>query len=257
MSYYVGIDMGSCYCKCVIIKDNNIEVKSINQIEGNPKEASKNVMNKALGTLNLKFKNIKNCVSIGRNRKKIPYKNKEESEIKCIAKGVIKLIPSIRTIVDLGSLTNKAIKLNSNGKVIDYVINDKCASGSGMFLELVAKALEMDITEVGKNAGKSENPLSITSQCSIFAESEVIYLVNEGENENDIAAGVSNSIASRTYSLLKRVNMEKEIILTGGVANNSQIRRKLEERLEFKLKNPSIDPIFIAAYGAALYASEI
>jgi len=257
MSYYVGLDVGSCYCKCIIINEGEIKVKSISLIESSPEIASKKVLNEALASLNLKMKKIKKIVSIGRNKKKVPFKNHGESEIKCIARGVKKVIPSVNTIVDLGALTNKAIKLDSKGKVLDYVINDKCASGSGMFLELVARALEMDIKELGKSATLSKNPLSITNQCSIFAESEVIYLVNEGKNDLDIAAGVSNSIASRIFTLLLKVKMEKDITLTGGVANNEQISKALEDRLQFKLKNFSIDPIYIGAYGAALFASEM
>ncbi|MHA1270874.1 MAG: acyl-CoA dehydratase activase [Candidatus Helarchaeota archaeon] len=257
MTYYAGIDIGSCYCKCVIIDDNEIKAKSVFPIEGSPKVASKNAIDSVLGELKLKIKNLKNIVGIGRNQKKVPFKIIESSEIKCIAKGAVEFIPSLKTIVDLGALTNKAIKLNSNKKVIDYVINDKCASGSGMFLELVANALEMSINEIGEKAKLSQSPLTITSQCSIFAESEVIYLVNEGKSALDIAAGVSNSIANRVYSLLKKVGMEKDITVTGGVANNQQIISKLEERLGHALKRISIDPIFIAAYGAALFAKEI
>ena len=257
MSYFAGLDVGSCYCKCIVIASDKIVGKSIYPIEGSPIDASKKVINEAINPLGLKIKKLESIVSIGRNRKKIPFDTLEESEIKCIARGARGFVPTLKTIVDLGALTNKAIKLNSNGTVIDYVINDKCASGSGMFLELVAKALEMEtIEELGEKATQSTNPIAITSQCSIFAESEVIYLVNEGKNELDIAAGVSNSIANRIFSLLKRVQMEKDVILTGGVANNEQIKTKLEDRLQFKLKTLPINPIFIAAYGTALYAKE-
>ncbi|MHA1230597.1 MAG: BadF/BadG/BcrA/BcrD ATPase family protein [Candidatus Helarchaeota archaeon] len=145
MAYYVGLDVGSCYCKCVVIddqKNNEILSTAITSIEGSPKDASKKVVDAALSTSKIKLKNVSKIVSVGRNRKKVPFNNEEGSEIKCIAKGALKFIPSIRTVVDLGALTNKAIKINSKGRVIDYVVNDKCASGSGIFLELVAKALQ-------------------------------------------------------------------------------------------------------------------
>ena len=167
-------------------------------------------------------------------------------------------MPSVRTIIDVGGFTNKAIKLNSDGKVMDYVINARCASGSGYFLELVSRALELkDISELTKIAQQSKNPLSITSNCSIFAESEVIYLVNEGKNDFDIAAGVCNSIASRLISLLKKLNYENDVVLTGGVAKITQIKLNLEERLDIKLKELPIDPIFIAAHGAAQHARQL
>ncbi len=254
--YSVGVDLGSSYCKCVVINDGEIKTKVINAIKGDPQSISKKIIKDILSSLKIKEKEIK-FVTTGRNRKKFPFKNEERTEVLCIAKGSYDLIPSIRTMVDMGALTNKAIKINDNGKVMEYVINDKCASGSGMFLELVAKALEMNISELGERATAAKNPLTITSQCSIFGESEVIYLVNEGKDELDIAAGVCNSIGGQVYSLLKRVRMEEDVALVGGVANNSQIRRNVEQRLEIPIKTFSINPSYVAAYGAALYATDL
>jgi predicted CoA-substrate-specific enzyme activase len=255
--YFGGIDIGSAYAKCVILNGMDIVAKTVYPVEGDPKQVSESAVKGALAPLKVKPKQVKKFVVTGRNRKKFPYKNEVMTEVTCIAKGVHNLIPSVMTIIDLGAITNKAIKLNTKGKVMEYVINDKCASGSGMFLELVAKALEMGISDLGRQAALSKSPLAITNQCSIFAESEVIYLVNEGKAEIDIAAGVCNSIAGNVYSLLKRVRMEKDVALTGGVANNEQIQRNLEHRLGFELKHFSFDPAYVVAYGAALFASEI
>jgi len=254
--YFAGVDIGSSYCKCVILNESEIEAKAINAIEGDPQRISTKMLKSILSSLKIKEKEVKFIVT-GRNRKKFPFKNEEKTEVLCIAKGSFDLLPSVRTMVDMGALTNKAIKINDNGKVMEYVINDKCASGSGMFLELVAKALEMDISELGENASLSKSPLTITSQCSIFGESEVIYLVNEGESELDITAGVCNSIGGQVYSLLKRIRMEEDVALVGGVANNSQIRRNLEQRLDLPLKQFQINPSYVAAYGAALYAKDL
>ena len=254
--FVAGVDLGSGYCKCVILKDNDIVAKAMYPIEGDPQRISKKMMNEMFSSLKVKANGVK-IVCTGRNRKKLTLKNQEMPEITCIANGAYKLIPSVRTIVDVGALTNKVIKINSEGRVMDYVINDKCASGSGMFLELVAKALEVDISKLGELAAQSNNPLTITNQCSIFGESEVIYLVNEGKNESDIAAGVCNSIAGQLFSLLKRINMEEDVTLVGGVAHNVQIRRNLEHRLNLTLKTFPLDPFYIGAYGAALYASEM
>lgn len=255
--YYAGVDLGSAYLKCIILKEKDIVARSIYPIEGNPLNTAKTTTKEMLSQLNIKEKQVKQYVTTGRNRKKFPYRNKEMTEVLCIAKGAFDLIPTIRTIIDLGAITNKAIKLNDKGKVMEYVINDKCASGSGLFLELVAKALEMEIDELGSNATHSKNPISITNQCTIFAESEVIYLVNEGQPEIDIAAGVCNSIGGNLYSLIKRVRLEADIALTGGVANNEQIANNVEERLGMLLKKFPINPSYIAAYGAALYAREL
>lgn len=249
--------MGSGYCKCVILSKKEIVAKALAPVAGNPQLISRKIIIETLASLKLNEKNVKKFICTGRNRKKFPFKNEEMTEIMCIAKGACQLVPSVRTIVDIGALTNKIIKIDSDKRVMDYIINDKCASGSGMFLELVAKALEIDISELGEKAALSNDPLSITNQCSIFGESEVIYLVNEGKNEADIAAGVCNSIAGQIFSLLKRINMEEDVMLVGGVATNIQIQRNLEERLNLTLKTSPLDPFYIAAYGAALYASEM
>ena len=256
--YFAGIDAGSTYLKCIILDEDVIKAKVIQPIEGNPMNASKMALKKALSPLKLKEKNIKNILTTGRNRQKISVDGKDVTEILSISKGIFTLLPSVRTVVDIGGFTNKAIKLNSAGKVMDYVINDRCASGSGYFLELVTKALELEnISKLSEIAQLSKNPLPITSNCSIFAESEVIYLVNEGKKDTDIAAGVCNSIASRLISLLKKLNYEDDVVLTGGVANINQIKLNLQERLKFTLKEFPIDPIFIGAHGAAQYAREL
>ncbi|MHA1276712.1 MAG: acyl-CoA dehydratase activase [Candidatus Helarchaeota archaeon] len=255
--YFCGCDIGSAYCKCVILNNKEVAAKITYPIEGDPQRISEKAVKAALEPLRVKTKQVEKFIVTGRNRKKFPYKNEGMTEITCIAKGAYNLIPTIRTIIDLGAITNKAIKISAKGRVMEYVINDKCASGSGMFLELVSNALEMGVEDLGMQAALSTNPLSITNQCTIFAESEVIYLVNEGKNEVDIAAGVCNSIAGNIYSLLKRVRMEREVALTGGVANNEQIKRNLEGRLGFELVSFPFDPSYVAAYGAALFATEI
>ncbi len=256
--YYAGIDAGSTYLKCVVLEEDVIKATIIQPIEGNPTNASKIALKKAFSSLGIKKKNIKNILTTGRNRKKISIERNDVTEILSISKGIFTLLPSVRTIIDIGGFTNKAIKLNSNGKVMDYVINDRCASGSGYFLELVTKALELNnISKLSEIAKQSKNPLPITSNCSIFAESEVIYLVNEGKNDTDIAAGVCNSIASRLISLLKKLNYEDDVVLTGGVANITQIKHNLQERLNITLKELPIDPIFIGAHGAAQFAREL
>ncbi len=258
--YYAGIDSGSSYCKCVLIGQDGASVLGcgIAAVEADPKNSAKSAIDRALAGAGLKkIKKIKRIALTGRNKKKLPYKQSQEfPTMTCVGKGVFALDPRVRTIVDVGGFTNKAIKLNASGKVMEYVINDKCASGSGFFTELVAKALETEVSNLGTLALASENPVPVTAQCSIFAESEVIYLVNEGKEDRDIAAGVCNSIANRIFSLLKRVKMEPETALVGGVANNEGIRAGVESRLEAPLAKLEMDPTFIPAFGAALIARD-
>ncbi|MHA1733240.1 MAG: acyl-CoA dehydratase activase [Promethearchaeota archaeon] len=256
VAHYAGIDSGSSYCKCVVVGDDGIEGKGIVPVEANVRESAKKSVSLALGEAGLKKpRQLEKIVVTGRNQKKVPFKGcVEYPSMTCAAKAVFELDPAVRTIVDVGGFTNKAIKLSPEGKVMEYVVNDKCASGSGFFTELVAKALETDVASLGALALKSDAPVQVTAQCSIFAESEVIYLVNEGKADVDIAAGVCNSIANRIFSLLKRVKMEREVALAGGVANNTGIRAGLEARLGFPVVGFDINPTFVPAYGAALIA---
>lgn len=257
--YFAGVDSGSTYCKCVIVDDASDEIrgKGIERVEADVRATAKSAMEHALAEAGVKkAKRLKQIVVTGRNQKKVPFKKTDFPTMTCVGKGAFTMNPAVRTIIDVGGFTNKAVKLSDSGKVMEYVVNDRCASGSGYFLELVAKALETDVDHLGKMGLESSKPVSVTAQCSIFAESEVIYLINEGEEDTDVVAGVSRSIANRCFSILKRVKMEREIALTGGVANSESIRKFLEVRLGHETTTFPIDPIYMSAYGGALIARD-
>lgn len=257
--FFAGIDSGSVNCKAVIINnDEEIIGTGIVPIQADPRNAAQIALYKALSVANIKKqKQISKIAAVGRNQKKIKFKNKQMSTVSSIARSVFKFNEDVRTIVDLGGFTNIAMKMNDKGKVMDYVVNDKCAAGSGFFLGQVSEALELDLGDLGRTALQSTNPIPITSQCSIFAESEVIYLVNEGKSDVDIAGGVCKSIERRIFSLLKRIKVEKEVVLTGGVANNEAIRHNIGESIGYPtIALDAIDPIYCAAHGGALLAKE-
>ena len=174
------------------------------------------------------------------------------TEISCHGRGAHYFNPDVRTILDIGGQDSKAIRLNENGEVVDFVMNDKCAAGTGRFLEMMARTLEMDISEMGPESLKWKEDIDISSMCSVFAESEVISLIALNKEKADIAHGLHKAIANKSYSLLKRVGLNETFMMTGGVAKNPGVVKAVEEKLGSKLficKEPEI----VGALGAALF----
>jgi len=258
-NYFAGIDVGSTFCKAVIINagDNSIAARSFSPIKGDPEKASLTCLkdlSKKVKTSSRKLK--KKSLATGLNADKISIKEKE-SEITCIGRGSYELNPELDIVVDVGSFSMKALKLGEKGKITDFMKNYRCAAGSGVLLELVAEGLELKITELAEIAEQSTEPIPISSQCSIFAESEVISYKNEGANIPDLIAGVCNSVAGRIYPLVKMLDKEaKNVAFSGGVAKNKWIVQNLEERLELRLNQLPLEPEYVGAYGAALIAKE-
>lgn len=180
------------------------------------------------------------------------------TEITCHALGAHYMHTDTRTVIDIGGQDSKTIKVNHNdGKVIDFIMNDKCAAGTGRFLEKVAQILDLSLDEMGEAVLKSENPSEISSQCVVFAESEVISLRATGSLKEDIAYGIHLATARRVQSLLKRTGFEKDILFTGGVSNNKGMKRALEEVIGEKLADTKFDTTYAGALGAAITAYQM
>ncbi|MHA1784909.1 MAG: acyl-CoA dehydratase activase [Candidatus Helarchaeota archaeon] len=259
--YFAGVDVGSLAGKVVILKweDGNkpeIVGKSITVSRVIPQKTARIAYQEALDNASINKDDVKYIIGTGYGRIKIPFASTNISEIACHGKGANWCIPSVRTIVDIGGQDSKVIKVDENGKLVDFGMNDKCAAGTGRFLEVMAKALETKLEDMGEIALKSKRPCTITAQCGIFAETEVISLIAEGKNVVDIIAGLHDSIASRILSLVNRVGLELDIVMTGGVAKNVGVIAALEKKLGVELKKFSIDPQLIGALGAALFAKE-
>ena len=257
ISYYLGVDVGTAYVKTVLLEDDKIIARTLGGVEGNPGGAGKDAIKKTAEKAGLKEKKIKKyVVGTGIGIKKCPFIKEQLPDMVCIAKGVLNLINSARTIIDVGALSIKSISIaDGKGKIKDYSVNDRCAGGSGMFLELVSKALEMSLDEISKKPLKTDDIHIITSQCSIFAESEVIYLKNEGFDKVKIAGGVNDSVAGRALSISRKLDMDPDVIISGGVAKNDHFVKRLSDRLGIELKKVD-DPQYVGAYGAALIAKE-
>lgn len=250
-----GCDVGSLTGKAVILNDGEIISSAIILRTVRPEETARAVLDQALGQANLKAEAIRYLVGTGYGRTKIPFADANVSEITCHGKGAHWLMPSIRTILDIGGQDSKVISLDAEGFVADFVMNDKCAAGTGRFLEGVARALEIKLEELGALSLKSNAPSQISSQCSVFAESEVVTLLADGVDIADIVAGVHKAIASRLISMVKKVGVKPDLTITGGVAKNVGMVAFLEEGLGDIAKLPQ-DPQLIGAIGAAVLARE-
>jgi predicted CoA-substrate-specific enzyme activase len=194
-------------------------------------------------------------VSTGYGRVSIGFANENVTEISCHGKGAHYFNPNIRTILDIGGQDSKAIKLNEQGEVIDFVMNDKCAAGTGRFLEMMARTLEIDISELGPISLEWKEDIDISSMCSVFAESEVISLIALNKEKCDIAHGIHKAIAGKAYSLMKRVGLEGEFMMTGGVAKNPGVVKAVEDKIGESLFICE-EPEIVGALGAALFAME-
>ncbi len=259
--YTAGVDIGSLAGKAVILE---YEEGSKEKIVGNatvvsrviPQKTAREVYDQAIEIAGIKKEDVKFIVGTGYGRVKVPFANTNISEIACHGRGAHWCVPSVRTIIDIGGQDSKVIRVDENGKLRDFGMNDKCAAGTGRFLEVMAKALETKLVDMGKISLESTNPCLITAQCGIFAETEVISLIAEGRQVKDIIAGLHNSIASRILSLVNRIGLDLDITMTGGVAKNIGVVKALEEKLNVKLKQIEIDPQIIGALGASIFAKE-
>lgn len=252
-----GCDIGSLTAKAVIMENGNILSQAVIRARTRPADSANEVMQMALDKANLSMDDIAFVVGTGYGREQIPFVDSVESEISCHAKGAWHAMPSVRMIIDIGGQDAKATRLNDSGQVARYIYNDKCASGTGRFLEIMADALEVPLEKLGELSAQSTEKLSISNQCVIFAETEVISLVNEGKETADILNALHHSLAKRVASLAKSIEVAEDVMMTGGVAKNSGVFNALSEALNVEMKSlDSIDPQIMGAMGAALFARE-
>lgn len=251
---FAGIDVGSLTAKAAVIGKGGIVSYSIADTGANPQKAGETVFDRVLREAGCRREEIRYIVGTGYGRVSLPFVNSTVTELTCHARGAHYLDPSIRTVIDIGGQDSKVIKLNTDGSMSDFLMNDKCAAGTGRFLEVMARALEVDLEELGQFSLRSRKPCSINSTCTVFAESEVVSLSASGEEKEDIAAGLHHAIAKRVGNMAKRLGIEENIVFVGGVAKNVGVRKTLEDFLEVHFTPLSEDPQIIGALGAALLA---
>jgi predicted CoA-substrate-specific enzyme activase len=251
-----GIDIGSSTTKTVILDGNSkVVAHSILPTGTNSKKAAEISLEKAISSIGLQISAIGCTVSTGIGRGISQFGHYKITEITCHGRGVNFLFPDTRTVIDIGGHDSKVIKINGSGKVLNFVMNDSCAAGSGRFLEVMARALEVDLSEMGELSLSSENAAPIDNTCIVFAETEVISLIANGYDKLDIIAGLHWSIAKRVIMLIRRLGIEETIAMTGGVAKNIGIVKAIENMLGSVLFIPE-EPQITGALGAALIANE-
>jgi len=252
-----GCDVGSTTGKAVIIKDHTIAAYTIIECKPKPEETARLAIDEVMRKVGLSsLEELDYVVGTGYGRLKIAFANDNISEITCHGVGAHWLCNSVRTIIDIGGQDLKAIGLDNNGRVADFIMNDKCAAGTGRFLENQARVLGLTLEELAAISLKATKPAVISSQCSVFAESEVITLLNDGVEIASIANGIHDSIASRLVTMVRKVGAKPDITVAGGCAKNVGLIDILEKRLDTQIVKLPEDPQVIGAIGAALLAAE-
>lgn len=257
--FFLGIDIGSLSCDAVIIDaDGNSLTHSVVPTGARNLEAIQRARDEVLRAANLSEADVAATVSTGYGRDRVSDRLAAVTEITCHGRGVAALLPGTQVLIDIGGQDSKAIRLDAAGRVSDFAMNDKCAAGTGRFLEAMARALQLDIEELAQRDQGSGKGLTLSSMCTVFAESEVVSLIAEGEETCEIVAGLNRSIASRTVSLVKRVAADLsglKVAMSGGVARNGGVVRALERALGCTVAVPPA-PDTVGALGAALIARD-
>lgn len=255
MIYGAGVDVGSTQTKAVLVDESRkIVGRSLIPTGAHVVKAATEAYRYALDESGIEEAAVAYVIGTGYGRYKVEFGDAQVTEICCHARGAAEMFPATRTVLDMGGQDTKAIRV-SNGDVLDFCMNDKCAAGTGRFLQSAAAALGIPLDELGARALAGTRPIEITTTCTVFAESEVLSWLAKGKKIEDILAGVHRSIASRSIALLRRVGIEEQITFTGGVARNPAMIRVLNELLGTKL-NVSEESHFMGALGAALFALE-
>ncbi|HEJ82982.1 MAG TPA: 2-hydroxyglutaryl-CoA dehydratase [Desulfobacteraceae bacterium] len=254
-AYFAGIDIGSTMTKAVIL-NNGILASVIGPTGPEHRKMATTVMEEALHNAGIRFSSITYIVSTGYGRINVPYADKQITEISCHAKGVSFLFPGAGTVIDIGGQDSKAIVIDSTGRPTDFVMNDKCAAGSGRFIEVIADTLGLSLEEMGDLSLASENPVKISSICTLWAQQEVVENLAKGAAIADLVAGIHISLAERITGMVRRLRIKDDVVITGGGAKNRGLVHALSRKLNHSVVVPE-NSLITGALGAALLAGEM
>ena len=247
----VGIDMGAKNVKVVVLKDGQIVSRGIALSGIDQKASAQQVFNEALQKAGVSLSDIKYVTATGTGRDLAPNANSNISMMGADALGGTHLFPTARTVIDVGAEEGRAVRCDEKGKMIDFVINERCAAGAGTFIEAMARALEVKVEEMGPLSLKAEKAVPMNAQCTIFAESEVVSLIHAKTPRADISRAIHDAIADRIASMTRRLGVQRDVVLVGGVAKNIGFIDALKRILGVDILVPP-DPEFVGALGAAL-----
>ena len=259
MKYFGGCDAGSTYTTCVIIDENGkIAAAVTKRSRINPVLSAKDALDEAVSQVDglNSAEELTYLIGTGYGRNKVPFADENISEISCHAMGVHVTDPSVKAIIDIGGQDVKGIAIDTDGTVLNFAMNDKCAAGTGRFFESMARAFEMSLDEFSNLSLTAKNVIPITAQCAVFAESEVISLVGEGKPMEEIAAGIQLSVAKRCFVMAKKAGAADSVTLTGGCAKNEGLKKAIEKVLKINVVDLPTDPQLMGALGAAEYARQ-
>lgn len=256
MAYAAGVDVGSTQTKAVVVDEKGAIVgRSLLPTGANVVQAAEHAFKVALDDGGIAESEVGFVVGTGYGRYRVEFGDTQITEIVCHARGAAHMFPGTETVLDMGGQDTKAIKIRPGGDVADFCMNDKCAAGTGRFLQSAAAALDLELDDLGPTALRGQRPVNISTTCTVFAESEVLSWLAKGKKIEDILLGVHRSIGSRSMALLRRVGIEGEITFTGGVTRNEAMVEVMQDMLGQEL-NVSEESHYIGALGAALFALE-
>ena len=250
-----GIDLGGRNVRVVILKDDKVVAKAGGETGIQKAEAAEKFYDEALKQAGLKRGDVETVVATGSSGKRAAFADGYIADAAADARGVNRLVPSARTIIDVGGEEGRAIKISAEGRVQDFAVNEKCAAGTGTFVDTMARALEMSVEEMAKISLKSTKAIAMNAQCAVFGESEVVSLIHAKQTKADIAHAVHDAIAGRIASVARIVGLEPDIVMIGGVAKNQGFMDCLNKEVSGKVVVPD-DPDYVGALGAAVAASQ-
>lgn len=255
MSFVLGIDVGSGYSKAVILEGGEIRSWAVIPSGGDYREAGALAAKAALDKIGITRADVARTVAAGYGGNMVDFADDTSTDISCHAIGVHHLFPSVKTLMDVGAQYSRAIRLDDEGRLANFIMNEKCAGGSGKFLQVAARILHMNVADIGELSLKAQKPVEFTTACAVFAESEAVSRISEGASPADILAGIHNAMASKIVTLAMRVGLNPDYAVTGGGAMDIGLVNALGAELGAKLFVPD-HPQITAALGAALIARE-
>lgn len=255
-SYLAGVDVGNQTTKAVVLDgDGAVVAQAVVAVAEESARAAEEALSLALAQTELGLADLAAIVATGAGSDCVPIAQRAVTEVLCDARGAVRLFPGARTVIDIGAENARVARCDENGAVEDFALNDKCASGAGIFIEEMAKALEFSLEEMAEASLRSQREVEVNCSCAVFAESEVVSLIHQRVPREDIARGICDFVAQRTTSLLYRIGIADEVVFVGGGARNRGVVAALERYLGRRVRVPE-DPVVVGALGAALFALE-
>jgi predicted CoA-substrate-specific enzyme activase len=253
MTYFMGIDIGASYSKGVITRDSDLAAYYVIPSGADYRNAAKKIRDELLRRAKLSPKDIAAVAATGTGATNVDFAGRHASEIVCTARGINNFFPQVRTAIEVAGQSSKVIKVNEQGMVANFTVSEKCAAGSGRFIEVIANVLRIDLKDFGPVSLKSQRPVSFGTGCAVFGESEAITRVAEGIPKEDITAGVNQALAGKISSLARKIRLEEPCAICGGGALNTGLIIAIEEELHIRLLVPP-QPQIVTALGAAIIA---